>query len=61
MFELLVFTGRSGRRHRVLDRIAPYWEEFAFALQFETYVTEAVKKSCMFQVLLDYIAHSEGS
>lgn len=51
MPELYFFTGRSGKRHRILDRISPYWEEFAFALQFETYITEAVKRSSMFQVL----------
>lgn len=50
MTELYIFTGKTGKQFRLLDRIAPYWEEFAVALHFEPYITEAVKKSSMFQV-----------
>ena len=50
MPELFSFVGRSGKRFRVLDHIAPFWEQLAFALQFEGYVTAAVKQSSMYQV-----------
>ena len=50
MPELFLLTGRSGKQFRVLDRIAPYWEEFAFALHFEGHITESVKMSSMRQV-----------
>jgi hypothetical protein len=48
--ELYLFTGRTGTRYRVLERLAPFWEQLALALHFEPYVTETVKKSAMFQI-----------
>ena len=47
MTELYYFTGRSGKRYRILDQVAPWWEDLAFALEFEGYQTETVKKSNM--------------
>lgn len=55
--ELFIFTGKSGKRYRVLDRIGPFWEELAFALNFESYVTETIKKSAMYQVRWQHIIH----
>ena len=50
MQELFIFTGKSGKKYRILEEIAPIWEQFAFALGFEGHITEAVKRSNMFQV-----------
>ena len=50
MQELLIFIGKSGKRYRILEELAPQWEVFAFALGFEAHITEAVKRSSMFQV-----------
>ncbi|CAI8028504.1 hypothetical protein GBAR_LOCUS16252 [Geodia barretti] len=50
LLELCLFTGRSGTRYRVMERLAPFWEQLALALNFEPYVTETVKRSSMFQV-----------
>ena len=52
MPELFIFTGKSGKQFRLLDSIAPHWEEFAISLHFESYIVEATKRSCMFQVCL---------